>query len=454
MVGATTSADAESGGSSNDGVEAKAFLDKLELLAMLRAGDFDGLDRRLSTLQQRFEAEEISDEVVEAAFVAFANSDPTLQSPLDEWVDRMPLSYAALMARGMYGRHLGWSSRGALYAKDTKDTQFDRMKESFAPSVVDLKRAIELHGNLSVAYGMLISIAMATGRDDTISSLMEQGLELAPHSFAIRYRYLFSLLPWWGGSLAEIKDYVDGIEPLIADHPDLRVLGGFFDYAVADSLKRKGKYEKAFEFFERALEHGEHWWYRYQYGLGQARVEQYEAALKNYDLALQARPQVAEVIHSRAVIFGRDRFDEALAEWGRALELDPLEPRFLLRMAYVLRAAKRYDEALAALDKALVYGEFDALIWEIRGRLYLHNLKDYENAATNFKNAHDLDPTNTRYLYSLSFSQYKIHDCGIYDSVTKFAALCLVQEDCKKHETDWAHKVLLYQFLDVRCMLK
>ena len=88
------------------------------------------------------------------------------------------------------------------------------------------------------------------------------------------------------------------------------------------------------------------------------------------------------------------------------------------------------------------------------GSRFLHNFKDHENAATNFKNAHELDPTNTRYLYSLGFSQYNLHDCGIYDSLTKFAALCLVQRDCKKGETDWAHKVLLYQFLDLRCMLQ
>ena len=55
------------------------FENKLVLLDMLRRGEFDALDTRLTALQAAFEAGDVSEESVLTAFHAFMNTDPTIR---------------------------------------------------------------------------------------------------------------------------------------------------------------------------------------------------------------------------------------------------------------------------------------------------------------------------------------------------------------------------------------
>lgn len=233
------------------------FPDKREFVALLKARAFSQLDDRLSALQAAYEAGEAPEVFVESVFFAFANFDPSIESLLDEWVETMPASYAAHLARGRYHQNIGWLNRGGQYAGKTPKERFSDMLDSFARAIEDMKRAIELNAKLSVAYADLIQISMAASRRDAVREWYDAGLAVMPSSTVIRYRYLHSLEPWWGGSLEEIKAYIREIEPLFAEQPELRVLGGFLDYVLGDQLQRDDKEEQAFEYFERAVAHGD-----------------------------------------------------------------------------------------------------------------------------------------------------------------------------------------------------
>ena len=69
------------------------------------------------------------------------------------------------------------------------------------------------------------------------------------------------------------------------------------------------------------------------------------------------------VAHSRL-----KRYDEALADYHHAQELDPAEPLIWNNIASVLcQDLQRYDEALAVCDEALARGIAIAGIWAIKG---------------------------------------------------------------------------------------
>ncbi|CAN6287875.1 unnamed protein product [Urochloa humidicola] len=92
------------------------------------------------------------------------------------------------------------------------------------------------------------------------------------------------------------------------------------------------------------------------YGAGQ-----YEEALSQYDMALQiaAELESAEDIHSachsnRAVCFLRlGKYDEAVKESTKALELNPSYLKALLRRAEAHEKLEHYDEAIADMKKVI-----------------------------------------------------------------------------------------------------
>ena len=116
------------------------FPDKLELVGLLRAGQFEELEARLTTYQESFEAGGIAEDVVDAAFFAFANSDLALEPRFSQWLLRFPESYAAPLARGVYYWQLGWLSRGGGYVRKTLKLRFAEMRNYFSLAVPELPR--------------------------------------------------------------------------------------------------------------------------------------------------------------------------------------------------------------------------------------------------------------------------------------------------------------------------
>lgn len=444
LVGASAFAATETNEVGDSTSRTTSFVDKLELVAMLKAGEFVELEKILTTYQEDFEAAAMPEAFVENAFLAFVNSDPELRNHLDQWVSQMPESYAAIMARGIYYWHVGSVWRGSGWAKDTHKTRFAKMREFFQLAVEDFGQAIEINDKLSVAYSALISIAMATGSGRaTEKEILELGLTAVPGSAAIRYRYLHAL--WWDGKLEEIKGFVDEIIPLTGEFPELRVLGGYYDFAVGDRFRQQGKSNLAIQYYERALEHGEHWWYRFRHASVLHGLKQYDAALEVYDLAARARPQMTDVLNWKATVLRRlDRYDEAFEVWQEALELDPFKPPILLNMSYALVDKERYDEALAALDKALVYGSLDVDVRYARGYLLLYWLERSAESLDDLRFTTEFDPENQTYWYHYGNALYRLRDCATVDALKQMLRVCDAKKECREKDIEWANYTIRF----------
>jgi tetratricopeptide (TPR) repeat protein len=121
-------------------------------------------------------------------------------------------------------------------------------------------------------------------------------------------------------------------------------------------------------------------------------VGRYDAALSDFDRALELSPDDEWAIAGRGETYRlAGRYDEALGEFGRALELDPEDSWALDSRGRTYFALHRYDEALADFDRALARDPEDAWTVGSRGQAYLA-LDRYDEALADFDRAVALAP--------------------------------------------------------------
>lgn len=100
----------------------------------------------------------------------------------------------------------------------------------------------------------------------------------------------------------------------------------------------------------------------------------------------------ARALAGRALVHRKlDRFDEALADYGKAIELSPEEDWVIANRGETFRLMRRYEEALADFDRAI---ELDATYaWAIASRGQVNRaLERYDQALTDFDRAIELSP--------------------------------------------------------------
>ena len=118
----------------------------------------------------------------------------------------------------------------------------------------------------------------------------------------------------------------------------------------------------------------------------------FAGAMKEFQRAIDLDPNYATAHHwyANGPLLALGRFDEAIAEGARAVELDPLSPIINVNQANNYIIAGRYDEAIQQIRKAL---ELDPEFGYAHSNLGLAlELKgDFPGAIAEFRRAHKLD---------------------------------------------------------------
>lgn len=421
--------------------------DKLEMVDMLRRGSLTKLETWLAAYQNAFENGRASDGMVDHAYSAFANSDPELAATLDGWVDKRPGSYAALMARADYYANLVRIAGADAPTEETRAEGRRAMDRLAGLARADLEAALARKPRLSVAYARLIELDTRLANAADAEFVMRKGLDLVPGSFAIRAAYLDGLVPWGrpGLTVAEARQsvarFMKEIEYSAGQYADLRPLLGYPDFVEGQVLSGMGRHAAAALHFQQALSHGAYWLYHYGYGLSHERDGQYVFALQSYDRALALHPQTAEVLARRGwAYWGLDDRSGAVAEWDQALALDALEPDTLYAKAIALEALGRTDEALAAYDKAAVYGAWDDRVRAGRGALRLNRLGDFAGAVEDLRAATDLAPDRIAYWHDLAVALDHVDRCdaGTAEVLASYIRLCRSEGGCPDDQLIWA----------------
>ncbi len=398
---------------------ADKYASRHKLQNLLRQGDFETLEQTLAGLERAYDAGRISDDIVDHAYYAFSSADPAFDDQFAKWIAAKPRSHRPLLGRGVYRRNLGWVYRGEAFFSETAETRIDLMVRHFRLAEQDLLAALKLKPNSGVAYSYLIEMQIATGSDKRRDALLREGLRADPSSLAIRRRYFFGLLPWWGGGRGTVSDarypvmlsrrlhtFARSVESDAAGVPRLKPILGYLDYTVAHILRRERRYEEAASFYQQAIAISDHWQFHDGAGENYLRMGRYDDAIAAYSHALQLRPGMQAAYKSRAAAFrSMGRFDKALDDLNTALALAPNDPDYLLLKAKTLLQMGRPRDALAALDAALVYGEFDDEVWLIRGSVYLYHFSDGQRALPDLQRARELAPDKFMYRIHILYAR-------------------------------------------------
>jgi tetratricopeptide (TPR) repeat protein len=121
-------------------------------------------------------------------------------------------------------------------------------------------------------------------------------------------------------------------------------------------------------------------------------MERYDEALADFNRAIELDPGRTWAIAGRGETYmAMERYDEALADFNRAIELDPGYAWAIGSRGQTHLAMERYGEALADLNRAIELDPDRAWIIGNRGATYLA-MERYDEALADFNRAIELDP--------------------------------------------------------------
>lgn len=144
----------------------------------------------------------------------------------------------------------------------------------------------------------------------------------------------------------------------------------------------------------------------YQRGLGQAGLQRYKDAVRDFTQALKFAPDSSDVLYNRGGAYSKlGRWDEALADYGALLALVPNDPNALYARAWA--HAQRGDDAaaIADLDRVLAIVPNDQEGLMDRGGLNIRAGR-FDAAILDFGKLLELDPKAAAAAYNRGRAYY------------------------------------------------
>jgi tetratricopeptide (TPR) repeat protein len=139
-------------------------------------------------------------------------------------------------------------------------------------------------------------------------------------------------------------------------------------------------------------------------------LERFDEALANYDKALAIKPDYASALSNRGnALMALKRLDEALANYDRALAIRPDHADALNSRGVVLMELKRFDEALASYDRTLAIKPDYATALNNRG-VGLMKLKRFDEALASYDRALAIKPDYANALFNRGVACLHISD--------------------------------------------
>lgn len=124
----------------------------------------------------------------------------------------------------------------------------------------------------------------------------------------------------------------------------------------------------------------------------QARLENYEAGLRDYENALELDPSNATVFNNRGYTFNlMERYEEAVADFDRAIELEPAQAYAYNNRGLALIRLGREAEGLADIDRSMELDADNAYAHRNLG-IYHYERGEIHRALECFERASALDP--------------------------------------------------------------
>lgn len=232
---------------------ASAHAEDIQPLAWLKSGNYRALDEYYSRQQRDYEAGKESDQDLYRSFRRLYEDSLDNAGHFDRWVEVYPKSYAALLARGAYQYRMAWAVRGDNYLQDTPSAQIDSMMNWLRRARPDLTASLQLTAKPYLSALYLLNAATLQGTAAERQRWYTLGSTLDPANSLVRYRYMFSLRPRWGGSYEQMQEFLRQCEAQHLPRPLLARLSMLIYADKAEDAMAAGDTEKTYDEWAEVL---------------------------------------------------------------------------------------------------------------------------------------------------------------------------------------------------------
>lgn len=179
-----------------------------ELLGLLKARDFKNLESSTNKIQTKFETGALSDIELRNTYRPFYNLDQESLDKVEEWEGKIPGSYAAHLVRGICLKRKGTDARGDKWISETPPENIKKMEQYFEIAKSELNASLKLTPKPFLSVFHLLQISAMTGDKETSSTLLASANKILPSNTLVRNRFMVFLEPRWGGSYAQMKEFI------------------------------------------------------------------------------------------------------------------------------------------------------------------------------------------------------------------------------------------------------
>lgn len=147
-----------------------------------------------------------------------------------------------------------------------------------------------------------------------------------------------------------------------------------------------------------------------QRAIAKSIQEDYEAALADFNKAVELRPMDAVIVNTRGGFFaGYGKYEEALADFERAIQLDPNYASAYVNQANIFADMGEYEKAIADYNRALELKNDLADVYYNRGTAY-GLMEQFDKAVEDFRKYIELAPDDPWGYYRLASAYAELGD--------------------------------------------
>ncbi len=322
---------------------------------------------------------------------------------LEAWCHEFEKEPVAHTVYGAWLVEAAWRERGGGWASSVSSEGWDGFRRNLELAELRLAQAYSLNPGAYVACKEMVTVKM--GQCDLVERGLwfERAIEIKPSYLAAYVAQAWALYPRWGGSEAEVLEFIEGAR---ARDPRLAWLKIYWLKAERKLAVKDAKSEEAQELRDLYRGLREHLpdsalvyrseseaymdWRKSAEAceLSEKAVELDGSALNNYR-------------HAQNLLSYKKRKPEAVPFALRATELVPSYAEYwrLLGVAYRSAKPRKMDEAMDAMDRAVALSQTAFILWW-RGDTAMM-MKDRESALEDFKTCVSIDPNYSWAYYSM-----------------------------------------------------
>lgn len=221
--------------------------------ALIEKGEYKEANQALAFVQSAFEQGSINDREADKAFSAFEHYIPAMAETLENWVEAMPNSYVARLARAKYLVAKAGFYRGYGLPREVSQEHWDVFGACLKRANEDLQRSLELTAKPVLTHAVWMHMCVLTSGD--FDHHYQAAVQLYPQSLEARGMKMWRLRAEWGGSLEQLKEYVDSDEHAGLPQEERAFMqskyyearGHWFAHFERDKAQAKKAYEKSLE---------------------------------------------------------------------------------------------------------------------------------------------------------------------------------------------------------------